>query len=337
MLLGDTERLFDALLTDATTGKRTPEECLALCETQNPELASSLKFALLVRTVALDDSERDLARANVRQRLTAVLESADNTRPESHSDVLSPARRTRRRIVWMRQLAVVAAALAFVFLGTWLLTDAAASALPDSPLYAIKRADENVELTFSWSNQMRGEVLAQIAVHRLSEARSEAASQHTTRAVALMGESNAATQQLINLAIATKTRSTRDGAVTDSLAKTLEAEYAALAQAQSDGQTWLAQLLQHNVSDQQTALSAGNIWVPLKGAPTPTAPAAPIAPIHVMPTTPAAGTPHPTSHPTPPTKPTPDANGSDSSGQGNGGTGSGNPNSGDSPNSSDGP
>lgn len=333
MLLGDTERLFDALLNDATTGKRTPAECLALCEVQNPELVSSLKLALLVRTVTLDDSERELARAKVRQRLTAVLDSAESTRLESRSDVISPARSARRRMVWMRQLAVVAAALAFVVLGTWLLTDAAANALPGSPLYAIKRADEAVELTFAWSNQMRGEVLAQIALHRLSEARAEAASHHTTRAVALMGESNAATQQLIDLAIATKTRTAHDGIINDSLTKTLQAEYAALAQAQSDGQTWLAQLLLHNVSDQQSALSAGNISIPLEGAPTPTIPA---APIHLSATPPAAATPRPTPRPTPPIKPTPDSNGSDSGDHGHGGAGSDNPNSGDTANSSDG-
>jgi uncharacterized protein DUF5667 len=333
MLLGDTERLFDALLNDATTGKRTPAECLALCEKQNPERVASLKFALLVRTVALDDTERESARANVRQRLTAVLDSAEDTRMESPRDVISPAHSTRRHILWMRQLAVVAAALAFVVLGTWQLTDAAANALPGSPLYAIKRADENVELTFAWSNQMRGEVLAQIALHRLNEARAEATNHHTAHAVALMGESNAATQQLIDLAIATKTRTAHDGIINDSLTKTLQAEYAALAQAQSDGQTWLAQLLLHNVSDQQSALSAGNISIPVAGAPTLTAP---IAPIHVVPTPPAAATPHPTPRPTPPAKPTPDPNGGDSSGQGQGGAGSGNPNNGDTPNSSDG-
>lgn len=334
MFLGDTERLFDALLNDATSGKRTPEECLALCETQNPELVSSLKFALLVQTVALDDSERELARATVHQRLTAVLDSVETTRAERPSDVISPARGTRRHMMWMRQLAVVAAALAFVVLGTWQLTAAAANALPGSPLYAIKRADENVELTFAWSNQMRGEVLAQIAMHRLNEARAEATSHHTAHAVALMGESNAATQQLIDLAIATKTKTAHDGTITDSLTKTLESEYAALAQAQSDGQTWLAQLLIRNVSDQQSALSAGNISIPVAGAPTLTAP---IAPIRVVPTPPAAATPHPTPRPTPPTKSTPDSNGGDSSGQGHGTPGSDNSNSGDTPNSSDGP
>lgn len=334
MLLGDTERLFEALLHDVTTGKRTPAECLALCEIQNPELVSSLKFALLVRTVALDDSERELARANVRQRLVAEVDSAESARLESLSDIVSPARSAQKRIVWVRHVAVVAVALAFVFPGTWLLTDAAANALPGSPLYAIKRADENVELTLAWSNQMRGEILAQIAMHRLNEARAEAASQHTARAVALMGESNAATQQLIDLAIATKTRTARDGTITDSLTKTLEAEYAALTQAQSDGQTWLALLLRHNVSDQQRALNAGNISIPLEGAPTPTTPT---APIHLIPTPPTAATPHSTPRPTPPTKPTPDSNGSDSSGHGHGGAGSGNPNSGDTPPSSDGP
>lgn len=317
ILLTDIERLFDNLLNDVATGRRTPEECLSLCQQRHPELVSSLKFAFSLRSVSPDLTELETARMNTWHTITAVLDRQNETPIETHPDIrVTPSRPMSKRHSRWRVAALSAAIVAIAFMGNWMLSSVTADALPGSPFYTLKRADENVQLQMAWSSQMRGEVLSQIALHRLAEAREEADLQNISQALALVDESNAATHQLIALAILLQSQHQNSDAVTQALATTMQAEYDALQQARNDGQIALAQALSASYADQQSTLSASKVVLPpLANPPTsvPTTAANPTRGAHPTPP------PHPTHipHETPTTKPTPNGNGN-GSGSGNG-------------------
>ena len=269
IFLTDIERAFDNLLNDVITGQRTPEECLALCQQDYPSLVSSLQLALALDGVSSDANEIETARAHVRQNLDTLMDASVAVAPGLQVPA-SPYRligriRQRRRL-W---LTLCAAILAVTFVGYWTLSTAAATALPESPLYGIKQVDEAIHLQLAWSNQQRGDALAQIASHRLAEARAEAAQNHTHQAIVLMGECDNATHQLIALVIATRHQHQDDTSIVNALRTTIRAEYTALEQAHSNGQSALAQALTTSVDGQQHALSASNIVIPQLATPSP--------------------------------------------------------------------
>lgn len=309
--LTDIERLFDNLLQDVSKGIRTTEECLDECRQQYPELVPHLELAFAMRSVSLDTPESDAARERVWRRIVADSEGATETRglPERRRIFTLHSWNTRWRMV-----ALCAAVLALILMGNWALTTASADALPGSPLYSVKRADENIQLRLAWSDQMRGEILAQIALHRLAEAHAEAARNNTSQALTLMNECNDATTQLISLAVTLHQQGQDDDTVTSALSLTLQAENDALAQAQKSGQSTLAQALTSIVNDQQDTLNAGNVSVPPLTTPTPTGQTTPATGAHpthtpqnTTPTSQLTPTPHPTHTPkaTPTPKPSP--------------------------------
>lgn len=323
----NTERLLDNLLDDVAAGKRTSAECLSLCRQSHPELVSALELALALHDSPLDDLP-DADMASAQQRIWQSLEAAfdDNMEcPEvpivrwripSIPSITALQRRQR----WLT-LAACAAMFLLLLMGGWAFNNAAAGALPGSPLYAMKRANEDFHLRIAWSSQMRGQMLAQIAANRLAEARAEAARDNNAQALSLMQESDEATTQLINLAITLHSRHEDDTDVQRALATTLRVEYDALNQAQSDGQSAFAQALSLSVADQQQVMSASNIAPPTGASPIPSAP----TPIPTVATHPAHPT--PAADPTPPAHPTPSAHPTPGSGNGSGsnnGNGSGN-------------
>jgi len=303
--LTDIERLFENLLNDAASGKRTQSECVALSELRHPELTPSLRLAFNLGCVAPEAAEFDVARANVWNSIAQTLDQECASRPTAAARPVRPARLVQRRKSPWLVATLCAAILALILGGNWTLTNASAGALPGSPLYGIKRAEEHLQLQLAWSSQMRGEALAQIALHRLAEAREEAARHNTSQALTLMNESNAATHQLIALVIEIHQQRQDDTAVKKVLAATLQAECDALQQARSDGQSALAQALASNVTDQQNVLHASSIIVPPLATPIPTTPT-----ITADPTDPPVATQAPTT--TPVAKPTPTTKGSGS-------------------------
>lgn len=318
----DTERLLDNLLNDVAEGRRTTAECLSLCQVEHPDLVSPLELAFALNDLPPDDSEVMAAQQNVWEAIAAKFD--DNVRCDA-TLATAPARRilpfaTRIQRRRWTPLAICAAMFALVLMGVWIATVASADALPGSPLYGVKRADEDFQLRIAWSSQMRSQALAQIALHRLDEARAEAARGNETEALTLMDESDAATRQLIDLAVSLKRDHQNDTAVQNALAATLRAEYDALHQAQNSGQTMLAQALSVSVADQQQVMSASDIKTPPSATPSPTSPPNATHPAHTPHATPSA-------HPTPPTNPTPPAHPTPGSGNGNGnGNGSNNGN-----------
>lgn len=319
MLLTDIEQVFDSLLRDVAAGRRTSAECVMYCEQRYPSLVSSLKLALAMSSISPDDAELDAARANIWRNLDMMLDAEVEPSVTPHLLPSRPA--PMYRPTW-RIAALCAAVLAILLMATGMLSVASSDALPESPLYFVKRANENIQLQMAWSDQMRAEVLAQIARHRLDEANAEAALHHTNQAVLLIDECNQSTGQLVNLVIAMHQNRQDDKTVTDALTTTLRAEYDALTLASNNGQSALAQALSNGMADQQGTLVASNIVLPPLNAPQATSTVV-AHPTHVahptattIPTQPPAATPTVT--------PTPDQN-SDGSGNGNGkGSGNGN-------------
>jgi uncharacterized protein DUF5667 len=310
--LTDSERLFDSLLEEVATGRRSKAECIAQCELRHPELAPSLRLAFDLGCVGLEPAEVDAARARVWTTVESTLNQDDAPPPTvvSARSACLAGLATWRTSPWFA-VAVCAAIVALIFSGSWALTAASTDALPSSPLYGVKRTEENLQLQLAWSNQMRGEALAQIAMHRLKEAHDEAARHNTNQALTLMSESNAATHQLIALVIEIHQQRQDDTAVRNTLVSTLQAEYDALQQARNDGQSALAQALASNVTDQQDVLRASSILVPPMATPVPTTPT-----VTAPPTTTPEATEAPASPPAP--KPTPSAtSNSNNSGSGN--------------------
>ena len=268
----DTERAFDNLLNGVITGQYTPEACLALCKQDYPSLVSSLQLALALHGVTSDANEVETARAHVRHNLDTLMDATADAAPGFQvpaSPLIHMERNRQRRRL---HLALCAAILALTCVGYWTLSTAAAAALPESPLYGFKQVDEAIHLQLAWSNQQRGDVLAQIASHRLAEARAEAAQHRTHQALVLMGECDNATHQLIALVIATRHQHQDDTSIVNALRTTIRAEYTALEQAHSNGQSALAQALTTSVNGQQHALSASNIVIPQLATPSPSDP-----------------------------------------------------------------
>ena len=330
----DTDRLLDNLLHNVEAGKQTPAECLSLCQQIYPDLVPSLELALALSDWEPDDAEVAAAQQSVWESLESRMTTFDDTADCGHvwelPRVARPvaslmARRQRQR--WL-PMAVCAAMVALVLMGAWALTAASSEALPGSPLYGVKRADEDFQLRIAWSSQMRSQTLAVIAVRRLEEARAEAARGDNSQALALMNESDIATRQLIDLAITLQRDHQNDIVVQNALATTLRAEYDALHQAQSDGQTALALALSASVANQQQALSDSDIENPPHATPSPNSPPGASHPPQSPHATPSAR-PSPAAHPTPSGHPTPGSGNGNVNGANNGngnGTNNGNGN-----------
>jgi uncharacterized membrane protein YgcG len=321
--LPDIETYIDTLVDDVANGKISAEECIARCTACCPDMVPPLQLALVLRDVEFDAGELEGVRVRVWNRLEALLDQEEPVTapiPRIHRQNTHPLR--PRRSTW-RIAALCAAVLMLALIGSWTLSIVAVHALPDSPLYAIKRLDENVQLHLTWSSSQQAQVLAMIAQHRLDEARAEASKHNTAQALSLMSECNTATHQLISLVITLRAQHQDTTVATTALALTLHAEYDALQQAQDQGQTTLAQAVLSNIQSQQTTLSTSNIAIPSVTTQDPgTPPAAATATWTDDDSTPQA---HPTTgaHPTPsPPGPqvTPGANGNGSgAGEGNGG------------------
>jgi hypothetical protein len=276
--LTDIERLFDNLLEDPATEKLNITQSPVHHAADDPDLAASLGLAHELRQVSAEAAEIDAARARVWQTIEPAVYNDDNRSTASQYS-RSPVTH-RQKTTWL-VAALCAAMLALTLASTWTLTAASASALPGSPLYALKRADETFQLRLAWSSQVRSEVLARIALHRLTEARAEADQHDTSQALELVRESDTATQELISLVVAAHRQNQIDAVTDNALATTLRAESVALQQAHNDGQTLLAQALTTAVAVQQQALVDSDLDVPALGAPDPVTPTAPSHPAHV--------------------------------------------------------
>ena len=162
-----------------------------------------------------------------------------------------------------RAILVVAAALVLSLIGLLTALQAAGPALPGAPLYGLKRGEEWIALATARSDTRRGEVLGEIAHQRLAEARAEATAGNAVEVHVLMAELNSTMRALIGLTAQMDARHEDSGVVTAALSQTLADEHTALVAALRQGQTVLAQSLSSAAAEQQQAISAAKLTLPL--------------------------------------------------------------------------
>src|SRR5260221_10017844 len=171
------DELLDECLTALEAGTATLDECIQHYFAADVDAAEALHTIVALRsTLAVPAHEADGARERVRAKISAQTSAAPTTAVSNGARGMS-ARRSGagREIGRWRSIALAAAVLLVCALGIWQTLNAAGAALPDSPLYAIKRGTEWIALASAWSDQRRGEVLASIAAQRLAGGRPAAA------------------------------------------------------------------------------------------------------------------------------------------------------------------
>jgi hypothetical protein len=265
------ERLFDSLLSESERWRVTPSAQWRRA-TEDETVATDAALAAALHDVRPPREEAEFARARIARRLDELMRAEPTgpviPRPQDARArmrarlraVTAPpaawsaavARRsagpTRRRVatrpgyaargrVWLRHLAPLAAAILLVaFAALAGASAASAQALPESPLYSVKRVEETALLAISWGDESKGQTLAMIANHRLGEATTEASQSRTREAHTLLGEFDVAFGQLIDLTAQAKAKHEDTTTFARAIQVTLESEQndAALAAAHGD-------------------------------------------------------------------------------------------------------
>jgi uncharacterized protein DUF5667 len=279
----DDERLLERCLREIDAGGLTVEQCIARHLADRPEIADLLRAAVALRAVAPAPAESRAAHLRVGQLLTREL-AAGPVRPSASVPVGFAAPR-RPRIVrdgsrsarWARWWMLASAAVLLIGLLVGMgASTAAASALPGSPLYGLKRGEEALALRTAWSDERRGLVLLTIASHRLDEVR-RLAGRNEAEALRLTSELDATIHATIRLVVAMNARGEDSGQIAAGLARTLDMESETLRTAQANGQPDLARALQNATDGEQQAIHDQHVVLPdhnqQRDQPTATAPA----------------------------------------------------------------
>jgi uncharacterized membrane protein YgcG len=268
-------RRFERALNELDAQGISIDECVEHYAADDPELASTLRLAAAVRA-ARPLGDLQPMRLRVETALLAGMnglraEDGTATQPGRHAQ-LSQAHAGKSgyaRLVSSRtRIGLAAAVLLVVVAVGWVVSMLAQGALPESALYAVKRGDEWMALHVAWSDQQRGEVLAAIAAHRLTEACAEAAHNHPLQMRAVIDELNVDMGQLIALTAEMAAHHENTTAVANALARDLNEEYSAILAAQRAGQTSLAQALAGSIQAQQKDIQHYKLSLPPSGSTT---------------------------------------------------------------------
>lgn len=320
--MSDDERLLERCLREIEAGDLGVEQCIERHLADRPEVAELLRAAVALRAVSPAPAEVRAAHLRVGHLLTREL--AARPEPASISMGFVQPRRPRavredsRSARWARWWMLVgAAALLIGVLVSMGASTAAASALPGSPLYAVKRGEEALALHTAWSDERKGLVLLTIASHRLDEVR-RLAGRNDAEALRLTSELDATIHEAIRLVVAMNAKGEDSARIAAGLAHTLDLESETQRAAQANGHPDLARALQNATDGEQQAIHDQHVVLPddeqPRNHPTPTA------------TEPAGhGGGKPDATPIPTGQATPTAGAGDGNGNGNGnGNGGGN-------------
>ncbi|MFN8475004.1 MAG: DUF5667 domain-containing protein [Anaerolineae bacterium] len=177
--------VLDACLEDIRIGKATVEDCLALHPDYADELAPLLEMAMLLEGIEAPQPSPSF-QAGLRRQLMSAPVPPRAPWPTRLRAVMAgwlaiPA------VAWGSRLAVGFAVLLFlvIFLST---STFASSALPDTPLYTVKRVGEQVRLLVAFDDYRRAQVHAVLAEVRRQEAQIMLARGNTLEAQALLKE-----------------------------------------------------------------------------------------------------------------------------------------------------
>lgn len=290
--MDDNERLFESYLVAIDEGRYTGNAADMGGERSDvsQSVRDELSLVSALRRCHVSSNETDVARQRVHALLMNAIAS-DNARDESTdaavpTPIMSSSRQRGRSVHgWVRAAAAAAALLTVGGLGGWQVSHAAASANPGSPMYSVKRLEERVSLDTAWSDQRRGQVLATIADHRLSEMTYEAGLRNQPLVRSLANEYDGAMRSLIDLTATMQRHHENTSVILAALSRELRAETNAMRSAQMSGDTVLSQALALSAQTQRDAISAESLDVmppaldvpqnknvPPNGAATPTTP-----------------------------------------------------------------
>ena len=158
--------LLDVCLRDIQSGAGTIEDCLARYPQHADELRPLLEMAVWLEGVKTPEPSPAF-QAQLRQRLMDLPEPT----PAPRQPLAFPVLAGRRRAVSRGAVRWLAAAAAVMLLVLSLSTAALASdALPDEPLYPVKRATEQVRLAVTFNAADRAQLHAMLAELRRREA-----------------------------------------------------------------------------------------------------------------------------------------------------------------------
>lgn len=150
---------FDDILNDCLerllTGSETLEQCLQSYPEQAAELKPLLETALAARQASAIEPRPEF-KAQARYQLQAELQAA------------GAKKGSFLRSWWPSWATAVAMALVLMLAGGGTVA-AASGSMPDSPLYPVKLASEQVQLALTASPQDRAELQAHLADERVTE------------------------------------------------------------------------------------------------------------------------------------------------------------------------
>lgn len=289
------ERLFDSLLDAVDHWQTTPEAQARRVEEQDADVARDLSLLPELRAVQPEREETEFARARIAWRLDELMREeplgAEAARPPDarewmrsrlraltappaaeraaareraqRREAARATRQARRRALARAvtgQMATLAAAL--LLLACAALTGAsaaAARALPESPLYVVKRAEETALLAISWGDSNRGQTLNLIANHRLGEAASEADLNRSTEAHALLGQFDSVFSQLITLTQHAQAQGEDVAILTSGIQATVASEQSIGARATAHGETDFAAAVSSSAQSAMALMRAAGI------------------------------------------------------------------------------
>lgn len=237
-------------------------------EAARKRVGARLADALLaeVATPAKTVAAAPLTQATQATRATGAAGAArPRLRLVSQSEAPQPPV-TRRAAHPLRRLALVAAILLAATGGLAGVSNAAAQALPESPLYGVKRAEESVSLTLARTDVGRGQVLGVIAQHRLGEAAAEADQRRGDEARSLLTQFDAALRQLITLTAQAQAHHEDTGPLTQVIQETLQDAQSAQRHAAQRGDTSFAQATQASMAAAGTQLQSAGVTLPSSAA-----------------------------------------------------------------------
>jgi len=267
----DDERLLERCLREIESGGVTVEQCVERHLADQPDVAELLRAAIALRAVSPAPAEARAAHLRVGHLLTREMAAGPVRAP------VAPARRGQSHTVravrdgspWAGRAGrarrwVLASAAAVLLIGVLVGTGAstvAASALPGSPLYSLKRGEEWLALHTAWSDEREGQVLLTIASHRLDELR-QLAVRNNAEALRLTSELDSTMRQAIHLAATMNAMGEDSGRIAAGLAHTLDIESETQRAAQANGQPDLARALQNATDGEQQAIHDQHLVLP---------------------------------------------------------------------------
>ncbi len=170
-------------------------------------------------------------------------------------------RRAPRRYSLFQGLTAAATLMVFITLAVG-VSRASASAMPSSPLYALKRAEEWAALNTAWSDQRRGDVLVVMARRRLDEAIQESTAGHKQRAQSLVQEYQSDVVAIADLVGRMTTQHENPQTLVAQLASVLSAQQDATHVADQSGDSTFVDELSAAGRASQAAIDANRILLP---------------------------------------------------------------------------